>query len=186
MNKWDQIYRDESYDFRPNTRLAAWAPSLPVPPGGRALDLACGGGRNAVLLASLGWTVDAWDRSAPGLALLTAEAKRRGLHQRLQVRQVDLEAPGFTLPGAHWDLVISLYFLHRPLLAQVPRAVRPGGWVFVETVLDAGPGRRRSRNPAHKLQAGELRQVFAGWETALDREWPEKGIATLVARRPVA
>ena len=43
------------------------------PPGARALDLACGGGRNTLYLAELRYAVDAWDISDVGLDLLRSE-----------------------------------------------------------------------------------------------------------------
>lgn len=182
MNKWDDRYRSEPYDYTPNRRLAACLPGLA--PAGRALDLACGGGRNTLLLAAHGWQVDAWDLSAGGLDLLTAEAARLGLIQRIEPRTLDLEAPGFTLPAAAWDLVVDTYFLHRPLLAQIPAAVRRGGWVFVSTYLDLGAGAGRSVRREFKLAPGELRSGFAGWSVLLDEEDPDAGLATFLAQRP--
>jgi tellurite methyltransferase len=62
--RWNQRYRDGAYDFRPADWLLAHSSWLkPATEGVRALDLACGAGRNSLHLASLGYAVDAWDIS---------------------------------------------------------------------------------------------------------------------------
>ena len=62
-DKWDARYRDGAYESRthPTALLEAWAPRLPR---GRALDVACGAGRNALYLARLGWEVAGFDPAA--------------------------------------------------------------------------------------------------------------------------
>lgn len=179
-SNWDEKYAREPYDFTPNRRLTALAAHLPPP--GRALDVACGGGRNTLWLAAQGWAVDAWDRSAAGLGLLRA-ALPPHLAPRVHVRQVDLEAPDLHLPRAHWDLVVVSLFLHRPLLPQLAAAVAPGGCLFYSTYLDAGPGARH--RPAFKLQPGELAAAFPppAWVHRHYAEDEEAGIATLLAAK---
>lgn len=182
MNKWEQRYVEDPYDYTPTRRLTQHV--LPLPAGGHALDVACGGGRNALALAQRGWTVDAWDASPAGLTLLMDEAQRRGLAERLRPRQVDLEDATLILPPAAWDLIVQAYFLHRPLFAQLRQAVRPGGWVYVETILDAGKGARRTTDRSHKLQVGELRTFFAAWPVLAEEEDLAGGVAMLLAQRP--
>ena len=56
-DKWDKRYREGSYGTRtyPSELLAEWLPQLQK---GRALDVACGAGRNALYLAAAGYVVD--------------------------------------------------------------------------------------------------------------------------------
>ncbi|MCK5307678.1 MAG: SAM-dependent methyltransferase, partial [Zetaproteobacteria bacterium] len=58
---------DKRYSVNPSTQLrkpsALLAELLPTLPGGKALDLACGEGRNAFFLARNGYAVDAIDSS---------------------------------------------------------------------------------------------------------------------------
>lgn len=65
--QWDERYRTAEFVWRtePNQFLA---PEVSAPKAGRALDLACGEGRNAVWLATQGWTTTAVDFSEVGLA----------------------------------------------------------------------------------------------------------------------
>ena len=60
-----------------------------IPRNGRALEVACGRGRNALLLASAGLHVTAVDRDAHALARLQDQADRLGLP--VTTRVVDLE-----------------------------------------------------------------------------------------------
>ena len=76
-----------------NARYANHNPGVIEPPSslladavaglgaGRALDLACGAGRNAIWLARRGWRVDAVDGSGAALALVLANARTGGLPQ---------------------------------------------------------------------------------------------------------
>lgn len=181
--RWNERYASGQFDLRPNARLQALAHHLPR--AGRCLDLACGAGRNSLFLAERGLAVDAWDVSDAGLAVLADElARRAAAGQRLAVetRRVDLDqAP---LPRAAYDLVVVTYFLMRERLADIGAAVRPGGLLFYDTYLDAGPGARH--RPAHKLQPGELGGAFAGWEQLHLQENPERGMVTLLARKPTS
>ena len=76
-DKWDQRYAGDSYNKKnPVTLVADWLPQIPT---GRALDIACGAGRNALFLAKAGYRVDAIDISPEGLKLANQEAENLGL-----------------------------------------------------------------------------------------------------------
>jgi SAM-dependent methyltransferase len=192
--RWNRRYtaRHEArdYAFQP-TR---WLPEVEIrlrPPrlDARALDLACGGGRNAVWLAERGWTVDAWDLSDVGLAILARELDRRAARAApLEVypQQIDLDTA--TLPTATYDLVLNLLFLDRRLWPSLGAALRPGGLLVFETFVDlpAPTGRRSEVSPEHLLKPGELRTAFEalGLETVEHDEDGPRGTARLLARRP--
>ena len=70
---WDRFYgeRDRGVPFfreAPDESLVSWHGSGLLPPGGKALDLGCGPGRNAIWLAQQGFAVDAVDLSSTALA----------------------------------------------------------------------------------------------------------------------
>jgi tellurite methyltransferase len=164
-------------------------PSPPLPEAvvgvapGLALDLACGAGRHALFLAERGWRVHALDASSAGISLLETEARRRGVSHLVRTAIADLESPRFEIEG-EYDLVCDFYFLHRPLFAQVRRALRPGGLFAAALHL------RRGDTGRFLLEPGELRSLFGDWKILLDRESPsaEAGhrhaVAELVARKP--
>ena len=182
---WNTRWREKSdQPFLVDPWLLAIAPLLPT--AGRALDLACGRGRNSLFLAERGLSVTALDISAEALAQLRAEADSR--HLAIETRRVDLEADP-QLPAAAFDLVIQLFFLQRSLFPQLLGAVRPGGIAVVRTLSSAGPFPGGPNNPDFVLHPRELLEVFAGWEILRHEEGVEpsrKGgsLAGIVARRP--
>jgi SAM-dependent methyltransferase len=112
-----------------NRFLLAEAASLPP---GRALDLACGGGRNAVWLAENGWRVTGVDHSAVALEHARELATERGVE--LELIEADLleVAPA----TAAYDLVAVLYLQLPadelgPVLARAAAALAAGGTILV-------------------------------------------------------
>lgn len=182
--RWNARWREKSErPFEPDPWLLRVHPLLP---GGRALDIASGRGRNALFLAEQGMSVTALDVSEEALAQLGREATRRGL--KVVTRRVDLEADP-RLPAELFDLVIDFFYLHRPLLPLLRHAVRPGGVAVLRTFSHAGPFPGGPKNPEFVLRPGELLEMFAGWEILLHEEGMEpsrKGgsLAGIVARRP--
>lgn len=182
--RWNERYATGRHDLRPAASLVALAPRLQPPPGARALDLACGVGRNALFLAELGYHVDAWDISDTALAALEAELRRRaaaGQPLAVTTRQVDLDTA--ELPAAAYDLVLDYYFLDRRLFPVMAAALRPGGLLLCETFLDSARGREHIANPAYLLERGELPRAFADLQVVEYVEDEAAGIARLLARR---
>ena len=181
---WNSRWREKADDsWVPDPWLLRVRPMLPY---GRALDIACGRGRNALYLAEQGMSVTALDVSEEALAQLAAEAARRNLP--VETRRVDLEATPQLSVNAY-DLVLEFFYLHRPLLPQLLEAVRPGGVVVLRTFSRAGSFSGGPDNPDFVLRPGELLEIFAGWEILLHEEGMEpsrKGgsLAGIVARRP--
>ncbi|MEZ4484481.1 MAG: methyltransferase domain-containing protein [Syntrophotaleaceae bacterium] len=159
---------------------------LPLLPPGRALDIACGRGRNALLLAEAGYAVSAVDASPQALAQLSEEARRRGLVIDTALQDLE-QAP--RLPVAAFDLVLQFFYLQRSLFEALRGAVRPGGVAVVRTFSHAGDFANGPGNPDYVLEVGELLRVFAGWEILLHEEGLDEaerggGLAGIVARKP--
>ncbi|MEO8051740.1 MAG: methyltransferase domain-containing protein [Acidobacteriota bacterium] len=149
---------------------------------GRALDLACGTGRNALWLAQRGWSVTAVDGSASAIDLLRNRAAQLGVTVDTQV--ADLEADGFSIAPAGYDLIAMCYYFQRNLIEPLKHGVVPGAVVIVIALL-IEPG----KCSPFRLQPGELRGYFDGWEIVHDREgvdpW-QHHVAEIVARRPAS
>jgi tellurite methyltransferase len=126
-----------------------------VCPGQKALDIACGEGRNSIFLARQGFCVTGIDISAEGIA----KAATRAEAERLEVEflTADLEAYEFT---GTWDLIINFNFLLRGLLPEAVAALSPGGVMVVDTILDS-PSLPGEHTKAYLLQTGELKRLFA-------------------------
>ncbi len=133
---------DERYAAQPLVWSAApnqFVTVLGSLPPGRAVDLACGEGRNAIWLASLGWTVTGVDFSA------VAIEKARKLSSSVQWVVGD----ALTYDGRGFDLALLAYLQlpadeRRTALGNAWRSLVPGGHLFVvahdSTNLTQGSG----------------------------------------------
>jgi tellurite methyltransferase len=162
--------------------VADWIATLALDKSSRALDLAMGRGRHALVLARNGFQTFGVDvkldavRDAVGAAAL----------EHLTVRGWCADLTMFPLPPAAFDLLIVTRYLQRDLFPSIRGAVRPGGYVIYETftvlqrALGVGP-----TSPDHLLAPRELRALFAGWDVIFDEEvvTPE-AVARIVARKP--
>jgi SAM-dependent methyltransferase len=176
---WNVRYRREQYDFSPRAWRVALGPLVrPERPGARALDLACGGGRNSLYLARLGYQVDAWDISDVAIEILQAELDRTPAALDVRPRLVDLES--IELPLDEYDLVLDAPYLDRRQLPGLVRATRAGGLLLVHTFLQAPGGRY---NPAYALEPGELRRALAELTELESGEDAAGGVAYLLGRR---
>jgi 2-polyprenyl-3-methyl-5-hydroxy-6-metoxy-1,4-benzoquinol methylase len=152
------------------------------PTRGQVLDVACGRGRHALLLAQSGLHVRAIDRDPGAIAELRAEADRLGLPIETDV--IDLETdPPPGLGASRYDMIVVINYLHRPLMPMIRAAVKPGGRVFYETFTTRQAERGKPRNPAFLLRDGELRELMAPLAILRSREGDIDGrfIASIVA-----
>jgi SAM-dependent methyltransferase len=129
---WDRRYAavENLWAVKPNRFLVAEVAELTP---GRALDLACGEGQNAIWLASLGWTVLGVDYSEVAISKGRTRAERDGVHVELVCADLVTYEPEVSA----FDLVLVLY-LHipaherDPVFKRAAAAVAPGGtFVFV-------------------------------------------------------
>ena len=124
---WDRKYAgvENLWAVRPNRFLVAEVADLPP---GRALDLACGEGQNAIWLATLGWEVTGVDYSEVAIAKARARAER----DRVDVTFACADLVEYEPSTAAYDLVLVLY-LHIPraqrgsVHAKAAAAVAPCG-----------------------------------------------------------
>lgn len=182
--KWDRRYREGAFEARthPSAFLEESTPRLP--PSGRALDLACGSGRNALFLARLGYKVDAVDVSTEALAI--GHARSAGLPIRWLERDLD---DGFE-PDADYDLIVNIRFVDLPLVATLIPALRPNGVLIVEQHLVTNEDVIGPKNPAFRVAPGALTALAA--PLAIERleegivedpDGREAALARLLARR---
>jgi SAM-dependent methyltransferase len=129
--RWNKRWAGEraAASVEPSAFLVAEVAALPP---GRALDLACGAGRNAVWLARRGWRVTAVDFSEVALRA----ARQLGTTSGVSVEWLEEDAVQWTPPARAFDLVTVLYLQlpaaeRRIALARAAAAVRPGGTLLV-------------------------------------------------------
>jgi SAM-dependent methyltransferase len=157
---------------------------------GPVLDLACGKGRNGIYLVNRGQSVVFADRQQAALDEIVRELRGNEL---ANFWNVDLEAPGCNpLAGHSFSTILIFRYLHRPLMAAIKDAVKPGGLVVYETYTVDQPRFGRPCSPDFLLRAGELEETFCNWETVYSFEGVtlsessgrEQAIARIVARKP--
>jgi tellurite methyltransferase len=152
--------------------------------GGRVLDVACGRGRHALLLAGAGFNVTANDRNAEVIARLKDVAGRLGF--QLDARAMDLETdPPPNLGSRQYDVILGFNYLHRPLMPALREATSVGGRIFYETFTVRQAERGHPRNPAFLLRDGELEELMAPFTIERSRAGDIDGrwIASIVAQR---
>jgi ubiquinone/menaquinone biosynthesis C-methylase UbiE len=144
-----------------------------ITPGGKALDVGAGMGRNAIHLGRLGWDVTGVDLSAEGLAVMRDGAEKAGL----KVKTVKASYEDFDFGTEQWDLIamiLSWAPVEDPVfLSRLKRSLRPGGHIVFEHVV------QRTENPfapgVHALAPGALRDLFRDFDVLSYREVDDYG-----------
>ncbi|WP_030606689.1 class I SAM-dependent methyltransferase [Streptomyces sclerotialus] len=176
---WDDFYTDRSrpvpfFVAKPDENLAAYLTRHRLAPG-RALDLGCGPGRNALHLAAAGFQVDAVDLSPAAVGWARERAREAGADIRF------LQGDAFALTaelGGPYDLIYdSGCFHHLPphrrisYLALLERTLAPGGHFALACFAAGGMGSELSDAELYRsseLHGGlaytpeSLRRIFSG------------------------
>ena len=181
--RWNARYESGEYAARthPSALLAAWIDRLPR---GRALDVACGRGRNAIHLAANGYAVDAMDISDVALARARERADAAGV--AVNWIEADLERPAIARDT--YDVVVIARFLDRPLIPRLIDALRAGGHVvydhhYITSVEVDGPKSHRFRARPNELleRFRALRVLFYEEGIVADPDGGRMALARLVA-----
>lgn len=159
---------------------------LPITNG--VLDLACGYGRNGLLLARHQIPVTFADHSVIALASVHECLSEEGLAGNCW--QLDLEQSDTALlQGKIFDGIIVFNYLHRSLFPELKSAIRPGGLIFYETFTITQRKYGRPSNPDFLLQPDELNHCFNDWEVlhnyAGELSEPQRAVAQIIARKPM-
>ncbi|GAB2571495.1 hypothetical protein Aab01nite_04460 [Paractinoplanes abujensis] len=183
---WDARYAgsDRIWSGRPNVVLVREVSDLPA---GRALDLGCGEGGDAIWLAERGWQVTAVDISGVALQRAREHAAERGV-PTIDFQRRDLTAE---FPDGRYDLV-SAQFLHHwgafdreGILRRAAAAVAPGGVLLIEGHMDTGPVHRPEHDDMPPLPGPDevVKSLALGdeWEVLLAEEHPREHVIDGVA-----
>ena len=195
---WNKRFSTPDYVFgeEPNAFLVSQAALLGK---GHALALADGEGRNSVWLAQQGFTVDAFDFSAPAIVKAQALADKH----KVQVNFSCSAWQNFDWKPAHYDLVAGIFFQfatpaeRTELFEKIKQSLKPGGVLVIQgygknqlTYKTGGPDKIE-----HLYDEDLLRQAFAGfevqvcetYETSITEGAGHSGMSALVgfvARKP--
>ncbi|HDZ09483.1 methyltransferase domain-containing protein [Pseudohongiella sp.] len=187
--KWQRKYREGAYASRHHASvyLQQHLPTL-APPLHRALDLACGAGRNALFLARQGYQVDAVDIAAEGLARGKTSADDEGL-DNICWYEHDLDA-GLPVRPDQYGLIIMIRYLDIALLRAATQHLVKGGYVLAEVHLQTdvsvtGPGSKRFRVAPGTLAsvADDLDMIDYSEGVTTDPDGSVVALARLLARK---
>lgn len=152
--RWDRRYT--SGDYQPRRQHSPLVEeAVDHLDGGRALVLACGGGRNALFLAARGFEVEAVDVSAVAIEMAETEGERRGL--KVNWRVADIEDLEFV--EAEYQLITMIRYLNRDVWPSIRDALALDGWLVMEQHLKTG---REVAGPSDesRISRGELLAAF--------------------------
>jgi SAM-dependent methyltransferase len=185
LSDWDSKYHaGKGTEDKPSELISL---ALKYAQPGRALDLACGGGRNSIYLAENGWEVCAVDASAEGLKIARLRAAERNVEVGLV--NADLAKGEFEIEVESFDLIADFFYLQRDLWLDIRAGVKPRGLFVSEIHLESDAPGLRAMNPLFLLRPGELLNEFSGWKVEHFSEGVRdnsgaRPTARIIARRP--
>ena len=175
--EWDERYAsaEQVWSGRPNASLIAEVAELRP---GRALDVGCGEGADAVWLAQRGWEVTALDVSKVALERAARHARDAGV----PVHWVHSGFLDALLPPGAFDLVSAQY----PALRRTPgndaerallRAVAPGGVLLVvhHADLDVEHAEAHRFDPDDYVAPADVAALLStDWRVEVDEQRPRE------------
>ena len=160
-DKWNQRYAEDDHHINsPALLVEDWLSRLPV---GRALDVACGAGRNAIYLAQAGYQVDAVDISREGLN----QARQRAEAQGLGINWIEQDLDEVYPFDSDYDLILIFGYVNLSLINRLCDCLNTGGYLLCEehliTDLEvSGPTSRK-----YRVAPRELLEAVSGVEVLL-------------------
>ena len=163
MSQQDQVKWDKKYTE--NDKLLGFREASPLlkqfltsVQGSKALDIACGTGRNTLYLAQNGFEVDALDISAVALQELTQHMQKVTDLAFIHTQLVDLDS--YTPPLSTYDMIIQTNFLDRRLIPLLAQALTKNGILIIETYMINPENEKKGSNETYLLKTGELPTYF--------------------------
>jgi SAM-dependent methyltransferase len=123
----------------------------------RALDIACGIGRNTHYVAKLGYEIDAVDISDYALSQIE--------HSQM-IHTIETDLTQYSIKPNTYDLILNINYLERKLFPSIISGLTDGGVLIFETFITAHEeGYHNPSNPDFLLQSNELPTVFSDLTT---------------------
>lgn len=178
--RWDARYRGRP--MAEPSRPVALTDELDavVPTRGRALDVACGAGGQALWLAERGVSVVAIDASPEAVLLTVAAKTAAGLDQLIEVHVVDLD-DGIPDHYDGFDVIVCQRYRQPDLYPSFVERLNVGGVAIVTVLSQSGA---TQAGPFH-AEPGELARAFARPDCEVLHHTEGDGEESIVVRRIV-
>ncbi|GAA7258061.1 methyltransferase domain-containing protein [Helicobacter cholecystus] len=180
--KWNEKHLQHPMPQTPSSLLVEFLPTLLSLDGRKALDIACGNGRNSKFLAENGFLVDSVDISYVALSLFSH-------FPNITAYQKDLDI--YRPKSNTYDVIANFYFLNRDLFPSILKALKPHAIFLLETFIKEPNGENTSAIIDEKiLNDGELESIFKDFKILhhqtsyiIRREGKEAKIISFVAQK---
>lgn len=151
--KWNKKYKDKPNLLKDRPPSIKIQDAIVYCKGKKALDVACGSGKNSIYLAKNGFDVEALDISE--IALETVHKKG---YKNITTKLVDLD--DYTPLKDTYDIIVKTNFLDRKLIPHLARGLKKGGILVIETYMEDEKNEKPSSNPEFLLKKMELKTFF--------------------------
>jgi 2-polyprenyl-3-methyl-5-hydroxy-6-metoxy-1,4-benzoquinol methylase len=169
-DKWNAIYTEGKGNSEPASVLADHLFLLPK--SGRALDLACGLGENALLLAKQGLATEAWDISDCALQKLQKKSIANALSIHTCTRKITADS---FVPNT-FDVIVISRFLDRSICDAIMKGLKFNGLLFYQTYTQCKSSELGPKNPRFLLAENELLTLFFGLTVVAYTEYANLGL----------
>lgn len=167
---WDEVYRDRPWGKYPPEELVRFVArnfyAARDRKAVRILEIGCGPGANLWYAAREGFSVTGLDGSEQALA----QARRRFAEEGLAGEFVRADATALPFPDGSFDAALDVECLYaNPLddakraVAEVRRALKPGGLFFSKTFMAGTTGLPADRGVVRLMSEAELPALYAGF-----------------------
>lgn len=167
--KWNKIYQSKAHAVETTTLSPAYILQEfqhLLPDQGKALDLACGLGANALFMAQHNLQTHAWDISSTAIKHLMNSARSLDLNITTEVRDVIATPP----EENSFDVIIVCHFLDRKIMPYIISALRDGGLLFYQTFTKAHVRKTGPSNEKYRLDKNELLNLCKELDVVVYRE----------------
>ncbi len=157
--KWNRKYQKNEKLLQrrePSSVISQYIPAVTT--NKRALDIACGSGRNTLCLASMGYMVDAVDIALQPLQKLKEFANDDKIYDNINIYMADLDS--FEIPDTTYSVVVMANYLDRDLITKTREYIEIGGYFILDTYIDDIRNEKIDSNKEYLLKEKEVASLF--------------------------
>lgn len=155
--KWNKKYKNTPRLMENRDPSKKLLESIKHANGKKALEIACGTGRNSIYLAKNGFEIEAYDISD----IAINHIKNLNI-KNLKAFQKDLE--NFTPKIDEFDLIVQTNYLDRNIIPNLKKALKKNGIIIIETYMEHEENEKPPSDPTFLLKKDELKKLFDEFE----------------------